>query len=128
MYRIIAITCPTHRFYKPHVTGYGHDHMNKYVIPKIIPSHDLCLSQETVDGFPETYHEVRHFGGQEGYHILDPEQDGLSVFCHMSTVTAVVHHNIEKWTYVSGYRDPGSYDGEVGSVFVYALLPVNHVG
>ena len=106
--------------------------MNKYVILKMISSHGLCLSKETVYGFPETCHEVRHSGGQEGYHTLDPEQDGLDpmpVFCNMSStpVTAVVHHNRENWTYVSGYADPGSYDGQVGSVFGYALLPVNHI-
>ena len=107
--------------------------MNKYVIPKIISSHEFYLSQEIVYGFPETCHKVRHSGGQEGYHILDNEQDGLhpmSVFSNMSStsVTAVVHHNLENWTYVSGYADPGSYDGQVGSVFACALLPVNHVG
>ena len=61
------------------------------------------------------------FGGEEGFHTLDPEQDGLdpiSVFCNMSStpVTAVLHHNLEEWTFVDDYEDTGSYNGEVGSV------------
>ena len=61
------------------------------------------------------------FGGQEGYHTLDPEQDGhdpISVFCNMSStpVTAVLHHNREEWTYVSGYEAPGSYNGKVSCI------------
>ena len=53
--------------------------------------------------------------------MLDPEKDALdpiSVFCNMSStpVTAVLHHNLENWTYVSGYDAPGSYPAQVSSV------------
>ena len=73
-----------------------------------------------MNGFPKTCHEVQILGGQEGYHTLDPEQDGLdplSVFCNMSgtPVTAVLHHNLEEWIYVKGYEATGSYNGQVGS-------------
>ena len=60
-------------------------------------------------------------GDAEGYYNVDPEQDGLSpilVYCNMSSspVTAVLHHNREEWTHVTGYGGKGSYHGEVGSV------------
>ena len=68
--------------------------------------------------FPKTCHEVQMSGGIEGYHTIDPEQDDLdpiSVFCNMSItpVTAVLHHNLEEWIYVSGYEETGSYNGQV---------------
>ena len=73
-----------------------------------------------VNGFPKTCHEVQSLGGQEGYHTLDPEQDGLdplSVFCNMSStpITAVLHHNLEEWVFVKGYEATGSYNGQVSS-------------
>ena len=60
-------------------------------------------------------------GGSEGYHTIDPEQDGtgpISVFCNMTNtpVTAVLHQGLENWTHVSGYEVTGSYNGLVGSV------------
>ena len=85
----------------------------------------LYLFKDFANGFPTTCHEVQESGGQEGYHTLDPEQDGLdpiSVFCNMSSspVTAVLHHNREEWTHVTGYEDIGSYDGQVRSWNRYA--------
>ena len=79
------------------------------------------LSKAFASGFPKTCQEVQSAGGQEGYHSLDPEQDNLdpiSVFCNMSStpVTAVLHHNLEEWSYVKGYEPPGSYNGQVGCV------------
>ena len=73
-----------------------------------------------MNGFPKTCYEVQSFGGQTGYHTLDPEQDGLdplSVFCNMSRtqITAVLHHNLEEWVFVQGYEGPGSYNGQVSS-------------
>ena len=64
--------------------------------------------------YPRTCNEVPN----EGFHLLDPEQDGLdpiSVFCNMSStpITAVLHHNLENWTTVSGYEEAGSYNGQV---------------
>ena len=55
-----------------------------------------------------------------GYHTIDPKQDGvdpITVFCNTSSspVTAVLHHNLEDWTLVSGYERPGSYNAPVGS-------------
>ena len=52
---------------------------------------------------------VKNSGGQEGCHIIDPEQDDLdplSVFCNMSSnpVTDMLHHNLQNWTYTSGYE------------------------
>ena len=71
-----------------------------------------------VRGFAKTCYEVQRSGGQEGYHMLDPEQDGLDpipVFCNMSShpITAVLHHNLEELTYVQGYEATGSYNGQV---------------
>ena len=70
--------------------------------------------------FPKTCHEVHNRGGNEGYYKLDPEQDGVDpvyVYCNMSStpITAVVHHDREEWTYVSGYEGAASYNGQVGS-------------
>ena len=31
-------------------------------------------------------------------------------------VTAVLHHNLQDWTYVSGYEDRGSYNAHVSIV------------
>ena len=81
----------------------------------------LYFSQDFVTGFPKTCQEVQISGGQEGYHTIDPEQDDLDpiyVFCNMSSspVTAVLHHNREDISYVSGYEAHGSYNGEVGFV------------
>ena len=86
----------------------------------------MCLPKDFASGFPTTCHEVQESGGQEGYHMLDPEQDGLdpiSVFCNMSSspVTAVLHHNREEWTFVNNYESVGSYDGLVSSRNRYAL-------
>ena len=58
--------------------------------------------------------------------MLDPEQDAqdpISVFCNMSSspVTAVLHHNLEKWIHVNDYEPVGSYDGLVSSRNIYAL-------
>ena len=39
-----------------------------------------------------------------------------------SSVTAVLHHNQEEWTYVSGYEDRGSYEARVSIVSLY-LIP-----
>ena len=77
--------------------------------------------KDVVDGFPKSCYEVKKSGGQEGYHILDPEQDGvdpLSVFCNMSSdpVTALLHHNMEELAFVTGYEDAGSYNGQVSYV------------
>ena len=72
-----------------------------------------------VAGLPKTCYEVQESGGQEGYHSLDPDQDGLdpiSVFCNMSStpVTAVLHHNREEMTNVTGYDVQTSYNATVG--------------
>ena len=91
---------------------------NSYTINKVL--RNLFL-QDMANGFPKTCHEVQMSGGSEGYHTIDPEQDGIgpiSVFCNMtsSPVTAVLHHNLESWTHVSGYEDAYSYNGQVGSM------------
>ena len=74
-----------------------------------------------VNGFPRTCYEVKIAGGLNGYHTLDPEQDGfepIGVFCNISStpVTAVVHHNLEEWLHITGYEGRGSYEGQVGTV------------
>ena len=71
-----------------------------------------------LSGHPKTCHDVQAAGGLEGVHYLDPGQDNirpLAVFCNMSSspVTAVLHHNLEEWTHVTGYDPSGSYNGEV---------------
>ena len=78
----------------------------------------ISIFTDPVNGFPKTCHDAHTSGGQEGYHTLDPElddMDPISVFCNMSSspVTAVLHHNLEEWTYVSGYEGSGSYEGQV---------------
>ena len=69
---------------------------------------------DAIHGYPRTCSGVSN----EGFHLLDPEQDGLgpiSVFCNMSSrpIPAVLHHNRENWTTVRGYEKPGSYNGQV---------------
>ena len=85
-----------------------------------ISRRDLYSFKEIANGFPKSCQEVHQSGGQDGYYNLDPVQhnlDPISVFCNMSStlVTAVLHHNLENWTYVHGYLDPWSYNGQVGS-------------
>ena len=80
----------------------------------------FCWSKATVNGFSKTCHEVHKHGGNDGYYNIDPEQDKLDpvyVFCNMSStpITAIVHHDREEWTFVSGYEKRGSYNGQVGS-------------
>ena len=63
---------------------------------------------------PRTCDEVPN----DGLYNLDPAQDGLdpiSVFCNTSSTpaTAVLHHNFEEWTHVSGYEAAGSYEAKV---------------
>ena len=75
----------------------------------------------TVNGYPRTCYEVKIAGGLNGYHTLDPEQDGfepIGVFCNISStpVAAVVHHNLEEWLHITGYEGRGSYEGQVGTV------------
>ena len=67
-----------------------------------------------INGYPRSCYGVHN----NGYHIIDPEQDGvdpITVFCNTSTspVTAMLHHNLENWTLVTGYESPGSYNAEV---------------
>ena len=71
----------------------------------------------TLHEYPKTCYSVQSAGGLEGVHYLDPEQDNirpLTVFCNMSgsPVTAVLHHNLEEWTHVTGYDPSGSYNGK----------------
>ena len=68
----------------------------------------------SIHNYPGTCYEVPN----EGFHLLDPEEDGLdpiSVYCNMSNtpITAVLHHNLENWTTVKGYEATGSYNGQV---------------
>ena len=82
---------------------------------------DLYSFQDITNGFPKTCQHVKQSGGQDGNYYLDPEQDYLdpiSVFCNMSStpVTAVLHHDLEKWTHVHGYERPGSNNAQVGAV------------
>ena len=74
-----------------------------------------CDIQDAVTGFPKTCSDVKQSGGQDGYHALDPEHDGLdpiSVCCNMSSTpaTAMLHHSREDWTYVSGHEERRSYN------------------
>ena len=57
---------------------------DKSYIAQIFPD---AIFADVVEGLPKTCHEVQISGGDEGYHFLDPDQDGLdpiSVFCNMS--------------------------------------------
>ena len=102
----------------------------EYELIELVIFKNICvLFKDIVNGFPKTCQEVQNSGGQEGHHILDPEQDDLdliSVFCNMSssTVTAVLHHNLEQWSYVSGYDAPGSYHAQVS--YVKNIWHANH--
>ena len=69
-----------------------------------------------INEYPKSCYGVH----DNGYNTIDPEQDGvdpITVFCNTSSspVTALLHHNLEDWTLVSGYESPGSYDARVGS-------------
>ena len=69
---------------------------------------------------PRSCYEVQH----EGYHIIDPEQNGIDpirVFCNTSStpITAILHHNLEDLTRVQGYDSPGSYNAKVWSEIWY---------
>ena len=85
-----------------------------------------AILTDVVEGFPKTCQEVQTSGGDEGYHFLDPDQDGpdpISVFCNMSSssVTVVLHHNQEEWAYVNGYEDRKSYEAWVSIVSLWPL-------
>ena len=81
----------------------------------------LCLFEDIANGFPQSCEEVQKSGGQGGYHISDPEQDGLdpiSMFCNMHSipVTAVLEYNLEDWTLINSSKTAGSYNGQVSYV------------
>ena len=95
----------------------------------IIPNHtDLfCVSSPAAIAAPRTCSEVRRQGGESGWYMLDPDQDGqdeFPVFCNMTSdsITAALHHDQEAGTKVEGYEDPESY---VAKVFAWSTIYLN---
>ena len=93
-------------------------------IQAVFFNHDIprriIMSDFYTTGFINEYPKSCYGVQNNGYHIIDPEQDGvdpITVFCNTSSspVTAVLHHNLENWTLVHGYETPGSYNAQVGS-------------
>ena len=68
--------------------------------------------------FPESCFAVQQAGLEGGYYTIDPEQDGaneFTVYCNtsVSPAVAILRHNQEARTLVTGYEDAGEYVAQV---------------